>query len=156
MRLVLFLLLAVLLVPAAQAQREGLLQIGNPLSELLVRQAAAGRIPSASADLQPLSAAEASRLLDTLATRTDLSRADRELVQRYRGEAPPPRFSPYGLYRDGSVPVRVEGDGYAVEAEPLLYLAAGPARRTKTETRSSGVLAYQASRGIRVDRKSVV
>ena len=150
MRLACAVLLAVLLIPAARAQREGLLQIGNPLSELLVRQAAAGRLPSASADLQPLSAGEAASLLDTLATRTDLSRADRELVQRFRGESAPPRFSPYGLYRDGSAPVRVEGDGYAVEVEPLLYLAAGPARRTETETRSPSVFAYQASRGLRV------
>ena len=146
-------LVAVLLlaVPEARAQREGLLQIGSPLSELLVRQAASGRIPSTAADAQPLSAAEAGRLLDTLATQADaLSPADRALVERYRGEAPPPRLAPFGLYRDGASPVRLEGDGYAVEVEPLLYVAGGPARRTEAADRSGSVLAYQNSRGIRV------
>ena len=144
-------LLAVLAASPAQAQREGVLQIGDRLSELLVRQAAAGRIPSGSADAQPLSAADASRLLDTLATReAELSPADRDLVRRFRGEAAPPRLAPLGLYRDGVAPVRVEGDGFAVEVEPLLYVAGGPARRTETETRSADVFAYQASRGIRV------
>ena len=143
-------LLALLLVPAARAQREGILQIGTPLSELIARQAAAGRIPSAVADAQPLSAVEAVRWLDTLAARTDLSPADRDLVTRYRGESAPPRFSPLGSYRDGAAPVRIAGDGYAIEAEPLLYLAGGPARRTETETRSPSTFAYQATRGVRV------
>ena len=151
MRLALVALLFLLAAPDARAQREGLLQIGNRLSELLVRQAAAGRLPSGSADAQPLSAVEAGRLLDTLATReAELAPADRALLRRYRGEAPQPSLAPLGLYRDGSAPVRVEGEGYAVEVEPLLYVAAGPARRTETDTRSGSVTAYQASRGIRV------
>lgn len=145
------LVLAALAAPPALAQREGVLQIGDPLSELLVRQAAAGRLPGGATDAQPLSAHEAARLLDTLATReAELSPADRDLVRRYRGEAPQPRLAPLGLYRDGALPVRVEGDGYAVEATPLLYLAAGPARRTETADRSGSTLAYQNSRGIRV------
>lgn len=144
------LLLALLLAPAARAQREGILRIGTPLSELIVRQAAAGRLPSAAADAQPLSAFEAARWLDTLATRTDLAPADRDLVARYRGEAAPPRAARFGAYADGVSLARVEGDGYAVEAEPLLYLAAGPARRTETPTRSASTLAYQATRGVRV------
>ena len=145
------LLAALLAVPAAHAQREGVLEIGTPLSELLVRQAAAGRLPSGSADAQPLSAAAAARLLDTLATRTaELSAADRALVARYRGEAAPPRRAPFGLYADGAVPLRIAGEGYAVEVEPRLYLSTGPARRTTTDTRSGGVRAFQASRGVRV------
>ncbi len=144
------LLLVLLLAPGARAQREGILQIGTPLSELIVRQAAAGRIPSTAADAQPLSAFEAARWLDTLATRTDLSPADRDLVARYRGESAQPRVARFGAYRDGVSLARVEGDGYAIEAEPLLYVAGGPARRTETETRSPSTFAYQATRGVRV------
>ena len=143
-------LLAALAASPARAQREGILQIGTPLSELIVRQAAAGRIPSTAADAQPLSAREAARWLDSLATYTDLSPTDRDLVARYRGAAPQPRLAPLGLYRDGAAPVRIEGEGYAVEVEPLVYLAGGPARRTETETRSPSALAYQFTRGLRV------
>ena len=144
-------LLVLIAAPAAHAQREGVLEIGNPLSELLVRQAAAGRLPSGSADAQPLSAAAAARLLDSLATQADaLSPADRALVARYRGEAAPPRLAPLGLYADGAAPVRIAGDGYAVEVEPRFYLATGPARRTATDDRSGSVRAFQASRGFRI------
>jgi hypothetical protein len=151
------LLAALLLALAApaEAQREGVLQIGDPLSELLVRQKTAGRLPAdAPVDTQPLSAVEAARMLDTLATRiAELAPADRALVRRLRGDAPPPRTGPLGalgLYADGVAPVSTRGDGYAIEAAPLLYLAAGPARRTETASRNGEALVYQASRGVRV------
>ena len=149
--------LVLLIAAPAQAQREGLLDIGSPLSDLLERQAAAGHL-DASADLLPLSAAEGAVLLDTLAARAGrgevaLSRADAELVARYRGRAPATAFgrrAPLGLYADGVSPVSVAGDGYAFEATPLLYLAAGPTRRTRTAADDGGGVAYQNSRGFRV------
>ena len=158
LRPALALALCLLLAAApAQAQREGLLDIGSPLSDLIERHAAAGHL-GASADLLPLSAAEGAGLLDTLAARAGrgevaLSRADAELVARYRGERPATAFGrrpPLGLYADGVSPVSLQGDGYAFEATPLLYLAAGPARRTPTETRDGAAVAYQNSRGFRV------
>ena len=141
----------------AQAQREGLLDIGSPLSDLLERHAAAGHL-GASVDLLPISAAEGAVLLDTLAARAGrgevaLSRADAGLVARYQGERPATAFGravPFGLYADGVSPVSIEGDGYAFEASPLLYLAAGPTRRTPTAERDRGGVAYQSSRGFRV------
>ena len=42
--------------------------------------------------------------------------------------------------------MRLEGDGYAFEASPLLYAAAGPARATGDD---GGGVAYQNSRGVR-------
>ena len=147
----------VLAAAPAEAQREGLLAVGGPLSDLLERHAAAGHV-GASADLLPLSAAEGAVLLDTLAARAGrgevaLSRADAELVARYRGRTPATAFGrrpPFGLYGDGVSPVSLVGDGYAFEASPLLYVAAGPTRRTETAARDGAGVAYQASRGFRV------
>ena len=117
-----------LAAPSVQAQREGLLDIGSPLSDLLERQAAAGHL-GATADLLPLSAAEGAVLLDTLAARAGrgevaLSRADAELVARYRGGRAATAFGrrpPAGLYADGVSPVYVEGDGLRLrgDAAPL-------------------------------------
>lgn len=156
-RLFPILLLALLAAAPSQAQREGLFEIGSPLSDLLERQAAAGHL-GASVSLLPLSAAEGALLLDTLAARAgrgevSLSRADAELVARYQDGLPATAFGrrpPLGLYRDGVSPVHLEGDGYAFEASPLLYLGAGPSRRTRTETQNGTGIAYQNSRGLRV------
>ena len=142
----------------ADAQREGLIQIGSPLSDFLQRQANAGRLPSdATTDLLPVSAGEASRLLDSLAVRLEagtvaLSRADRELLARYRDRTPATVLGqrpPLGAYRDGVSFSRAEGDGYAFEVEPLLDLSAGPTRRSDVEGRDATATAYQFSRGIR-------
>ena len=146
------LLLALLLLPGpALAQREGLLQIGSPLSDLLRRQAAAGRLPQAAADALPLSAGEGRRLLDSLDADA-LSPADRQLLARYRDPAPALAFgrpAPIGLYEDGVSPVHTEGDGYAFEIAPLLALSAGPLRRSERDGRDASTLAYQNTRGIR-------
>lgn len=158
MRLLIVLFVVVLALPAA-AQRDGLVQIGSPLSDFLQRQAAAGRLPAdAETALLPVSAAEASRLLDSLAARVDrgdiaLARADRQMLARYRSGSPATavgRPAPFGAYADGVSPVRVEGDGYAFEGSPLLYLAAGPTRRSARDGREASTLSYQSSRGVRV------
>ena len=150
-------LLALLLLPGpALAQREGLVQVGSPLAEFLRRQATRGALPVAAADAQPLAARDAAALLDSLAADADavagLSPADRQLLARYRTPGPASAFgwrSPLGLFKDGVSPARVEGDGYAFEAGPVLALAAGPTRRSEIDGRDATAPVYQFSRGIR-------
>ncbi|MDT0630609.1 hypothetical protein [Rubrivirga litoralis] len=157
LRPALALVLALLAAGPVRAQREGLLDVGSPLSDLLERQAAAGHLGT-SVGLLPISAAEGAVLLDTLAARAlrgevALSRADAELLARYQGRSPATAFgrrAPLGLYADGVSPVSYQGDGYAFEASPLLYLAAGPTRRTAVAGRDGSGLVYQNSRGLRV------
>ncbi|WP_420454463.1 hypothetical protein [Rubrivirga sp.] len=154
-----FLALALLLVPGtALAQREGLLQIGSPLSDLVRRQATAGHLPQAAADALPLPAGQATAWLDSLAAgveagRIALSRADRQLLARYQSRTPAStvgRPLPLGLYGDGVSPFRTEGDGYAFEASPLLALSSGPVRRSDIGGRDASGLVYQNTRGVRV------
>lgn len=158
MRALVCLLFACVLALDASAQREGVPQIGSPLSDFLQRQDTAGRLPAdAETNLLPMSAAEAGRLLDTLAVQVrrgevQLSRADRQLLERYRSETPATLFggrAPLGAYADGVSLTRVEGDGYAFELEPLLYLSAGPTRQTALGERDPTALTYWNSRGIR-------
>lgn len=144
------LVVALLLLPtSALAQREGVLEVGSPLSDLVRRQATAGRLPQSAGDALPLSAGEAVAMVDSLAAGglDGLSRADRELVERYRSDAPATLFgrrAPLGMYHDGVSMARTEGDGYAFEAAPLLALAAGPAARTAGDG-----IAYRNTRGAR-------
>ncbi|WP_412070260.1 hypothetical protein [Rubrivirga sp. IMCC43871] len=144
------LIVALLLLPtSALAQREGLLEVGSPLSDLVRRQATAGRLPQGAGDALPLSAGEAIAMVDSLAAHglAGLSRADRELVDRYRSRTPATLFGrrvPLGLFRDGVSAARAEGDGYAFEASPVVSLVAGPAARTAGDG-----LAYRSSRGAR-------
>ncbi|WP_412062301.1 hypothetical protein [Rubrivirga sp. IMCC45206] len=141
---------ALLLLPtSALAQREGVLETGSPLSDLVRRQATAGRLPQGAGDARPLAAGEARAFVDSLAADdlSALSRADRELVERYRSDTPATLFgrpAPLGAYRDGISVARVSGDGYAFEAAPVLALAAGPAARTAGDG-----LAYRNTRGAR-------
>ncbi|MGB3543207.1 hypothetical protein [Rubrivirga sp.] len=154
-----FVTIAVLgLALEADAQREGLVQIESPLSDFLVRQANAGRLPAdAATDLLPVSAWEAGRLLDSLAARVEagtarLSRADRQLLERYQTLSPATAFGqqpPLGAYADGVSFSRSQGDGYAFELEPLLYLSAGPTQRTDLEGRDATAPAYLFDRGLR-------
>ncbi len=155
-----FLALTVLLLAPSSvlAQREGVLQIGSPLSDLVQRQATAGHLPQAVADALPIPAVEATAWLDSLAAgveagRVALSPADRELLARYRERDPTTAFGrplPLGLYADGVSPFRTEGDGYAFEASPLLAVSAGPVRRSDLGGRDASGLVYQATRGFRV------
>jgi hypothetical protein len=152
--------LATLLVAAASAapagaQPEGLLQLGDDLQTFLERQQVAGNLPGIFLDLRPISASEATRALDTLAAHAEaLSDLDRELLARYRGEAPGPgvgrirRLVP-ALYRDGEHLASVEGDGYRLILEPLGYFALGPARQTEGPERDPSTTTWQNTRGIR-------
>ena len=145
-------LLALLLLPGpALAQREGVLRIGSPLSDLVRRQATAGRLPQAAGDALPLAAGEALALIDSLGLEA-LSPADRALVERYRVEAPATAFGrplPGPFYADGASPFHAEGDGYAFEVAPVIDAEAGPLRRTEAEGRDASAVAFQNTRGVR-------
>ena len=149
-----------LLAPSAFAQQEGVLQIGDRLSEFLQRQEAAGRLPiDAMVDFQPISGYEANRLLDSLALDPDaLSSVDQALLARFRNEAAGPNVERFGrripgAYSDGNTFYSVREDDYAIVGEPLLDTKLGPSRQTVTadaEPGSTPDVVYQASRGVRV------
>ena len=148
------------LAPAGRAQQEGLLQIGDRLSEFLQRQEAAGRLPAdAMVDFQPVSGYEANRLLDSLALDAQaLSPVDRQLLARFRGEVPGPNVERLGrkipgAYADGQTAYSARGDDYAIVGEPLLDTKIGPSRQTVpagADADETPDLVYQASRGVRV------
>lgn len=152
--------LAALLVTAiaaapARAQEEGVLQLGDDLHAFLERQQVAGRLPGVFLDLRPLSAAEAARALDTLATYSDgLSATDRALLARYRGEGQAPgatfvrRHLP-ALYADGEHLASVQGDGFRLVLEPIGYFAGGPAQHTDLPGRDPSTFMWQNTRGFR-------
>jgi len=150
-------LLALLLLPgSALAQREGLLQIGSPLSDFVRRQATLGTVPQFAADALPIPAGEATALVDSIAADpaalAALSPADRQLVERYRSREPASAFGwtpPYGFYGDGVSPVHVEGDGYAFELAPIVGVSIGPTRRTDRAERDPSAPVYRNTRGFR-------
>lgn len=142
----------------AQVPTDGVLQVGDDVSEFLQRQYTLGRLGNAFVNSQPLSAYEAQAYLDTLALNADrLSRVDRELLARYRG-APGPGTEavrrwlghpPY-VYANGRDAFSVEGDGYALQLNPAAYLSAGYARRTATEALPDpSVVTWRNTRAIR-------
>jgi hypothetical protein len=146
---------ALLLAGPVQAQWDGLLQIDDPAGVFLERQVAAGRVPSILLDTQPLSAAEALRILDSLmAGANGMSATDRRLLARFRRAAPSPgstrlrALAPF-LYGNGHDAVATRGDGFGVQANPVLVARAGRARLrdgSASETRT----AWAWERGARV------
>ncbi len=147
--------LLLLLAPAALAQRDGLLQTGDQVSEFLLRQQALGRLGGAFLLSQPLSAYEAQRYLDSLAVRAEtLSAVDRALLQRFRGERPGPgtetvrRWSAL-LYRNGEDLLSVAGDDFALQLSPAAYLSYGRARQTASATRPGTTPVWQNTRAVR-------
>ena len=151
------LLLALVLLPgSALAQREGLLQIGSPLSDFVRRQATLGTVPQFSADALPIPTGAATALVDSIAADpaalAALSPADRQLVERYRSREPASAFGwtpPYGFYGDGVSPVYVEGDGYALELAPVIGASIGPTQRTDRDERDPSAPVYRNTRGFR-------
>ncbi len=155
MRLRLFFCLTVLLGLAAPAwgQRDGLLQINDPLHRFLLRQQALGRLPDAFLSHQPLSAYEARRYLDSLDVRR-LGRVDQLLYARFRGEAPGPGVATFRkvmpfAFRNGHDFLSIEGEEYAVQVNPLFYLTYGRARQTERAGREASVAVWQNTRGVR-------
>ncbi|MEM1042748.1 MAG: capsule assembly Wzi family protein [Bacteroidota bacterium] len=146
--------LALALSPEAIAQRDGLLQIGDQVSEFLLRQQTLGRLGGLALLSQPLSAYDAQRALDSLALRAgDLSAVDRVLLARFRGERPGPGAQAVrgwaGLYRNGQDLLSVAGEGYAFQLNPAAYLTAGRARQTASETRPGTTTTWQNTRAVR-------
>jgi hypothetical protein len=153
--------LLLFLAPGVRAQLppgpEGVLQIGDELDRFLERQKVLGHLPGAHLGARPLSASEARRHLDSLATRRDLlSGTDRARLARFRREAPGPGTAlirtqiPF-LYRDGESFLSVRQDDYALHAEPLANLSIGRARRTGLAADDAAWVPYwQNTRGARV------
>lgn len=147
------------MAPPARAQVEGVTQLGDELDRFLVRQHAAGRLPEGTLTHRPLSAAEVSPWLDSLARRDStgavpLSATDRALLASFRGTGPAPggawanrRWG--AVYRDGRHVVSAEGRSFRLVFEPLAYLGLGAARRTETPGVTPSVTVYQNTRGVR-------
>lgn len=157
MRLPLLLaLLSVLAAAPVTAQHEGVLPVDSDLAWFLLRQQTLGRLPGAPLDAQPISAYDAQRWLDSLALdREALSPVDLALLERYRGEVPAPNAARIrglvggGVYSDGETVFAVQGDGWGLEIDPLVYVVAGQARRTETADREPSAPVWQSSRGAR-------
>lgn len=123
------------LAAGAQAQTEGVLQIESDLERFVYRQYVLGRLPDFETGARPLNARRALALLDSAAAGgrgLELSATDRRLLDGYRGEAVAGVLGravadATPLYPTGQSFVRLEGDGYAVEGQPLVELAGGPA-----------------------------
>lgn len=143
------------LSPDALAQRDGLLQIGDQVSEFLLRQQTLGRLDGAFLLSQPFSAYEARRALDSLALHAeDLSAVDRALLRRFRGEQPGPgtetaRGWASFLYQNGEDMLSVEGDDYGFQLNPAAYLSVGAARQIESATRPGTTPIWQNTRAIR-------
>ena len=156
LRLSVSLLMLSLAVADARAQQDGVLQVNDSIHRFLLRQQTAGRLPGAFLSHQPLSAYEARRYLDSLAAHPDtLNRVDRHLLAHFRGEAPGPgaawvhqRLS--FLYPNGRDVGSAQGDGYAIQINPLLNTSVGSARQTKGEDRPGQVSTWQNLRGARL------
>ncbi|WP_420453974.1 hypothetical protein [Rubrivirga sp.] len=158
----LVLVAAALWAVSASAQiDEGLLPLDDPVHRFLQHQQTAGALDGALLTTLPLSAYEARRMLDTLATRVEagdvrLGTADRARLDRFRGVAPAPgaewarRRLGSSVYGDGETLLAADGDGYAVRAQPLLYLTPGLTRRTERPDRDARIPTYRLSRGVGV------
>ncbi|MEM1044202.1 MAG: hypothetical protein AAGI91_16460 [Bacteroidota bacterium] len=154
MRLAAFLVLLTLL-PAAQAQQEGVLQVGDALSRTLLRQQALGRLDGAFLSNQPLSAYAARAYADsTLGGAAPLGRADRSLLERYVGLADGPgvaavrRRVPF-LYTNGSSFYSVRAEDYGLELSPLATLSYGRARNERPAGSAAATPVWQNTRGVR-------
>lgn len=140
---------------APSAQETGVLRLDDQLSEFLTRQQTRGLLPGAPMDVQPITADIAQELLDSVAVyRERLPSTDRQLLARYRGQAPGPnvewvRSWVPALYDNGQSFFSVIKEDYALEVSPTLYLAGGSARQTASQDREPTEFAYQASRGVR-------
>ncbi len=148
-------LVALFLVLPVKAQQDGLIQLDGDLDRFLVRQHAAGRLPDAILTHRPLSAYQAQAYLDTLAAYPHgLSRTDRLLLARLRGEETGPgvaalrRRLPF-LYPNGHDVFAAGGDGYALQINPLFYLAYGRGRQSEQAGRETSVPVWQNTRGVR-------
>lgn len=137
------------------AQRDGLLQINDPIHNFLTWQYVAGRLPYAFLTHQPLSAYEARIYLDKLAEKTvDMNRVERALLSRYRGQSTLGQaerlHERYGvLYANGNDLISSEAEDYSVQFNPLLYFSGGMGRRSIQSEGSRTAFMWQNTRGVR-------
>ena len=123
------------------------------LLDSLARRDSLARLGEAERGRDPL------LLGPTRPARRALSRLDRQLLARYRGAVVGGVFGPAvaartALYGDGRAFARVEGQvtggaSYALEAEPLAFLEAGPGRQTAVDGADPSPFVYSAARGVR-------
>ncbi|OZC03405.1 capsule assembly Wzi family protein [Rubricoccus marinus] len=146
-----FLLLA---APEARAQAEGLTQIESDLERFVLRQHALGRLPRLDPGALPLNTRAALAMLDSIDA-SGMSAVDRALLDGYLGRETAgflgARAESTPLYANRRSFISTSGDGYGLEASPLLDLSYGPAQINRaeeggTETGSAWTLA----RGLRV------
>lgn len=157
MRLLCLLLVLLALVPAASAQREGILQIDDAFSHTLVRQHALGRLEGGFVGAQPLAAYQARAYADSAlgaSLGVRIGATDYALLNRLAGRGDGPgvggvrRLAPF-LYADGNSFYSARGDDYALEIGPLALLSYGRARRSAREDREATVGVWQNTRGAR-------
>ena len=147
----------VLSVVSAFGQSDGLLQIDDPLFRLLERQHTLGRLPGAHIEHQPLSFHQASLLLDRLSADSvlaQMTRVDRVRIRRLLGyEAYPAvdmarSYVPF-VFANRRDLASVEGEGFALQANPLLYLSSGCAFRDSFLADYDSYPWWRSSRGVR-------
>ncbi len=156
--------LLLLVSSSSIAQVDGILQINSPLQTFLERQQTRGLLNGAILSHQPLSAYEANAYLDSLAVDSDalqrMSRVDRELLDRFRGETQGPgvefvRQRLSGLYRNGQDFFSAEADDFGIQLSPVLYLDIGRANQgTDADPSEAGesanaITTYRNTRGVR-------
>ncbi len=151
-------LLALLVVAApAAAQREGVLHLDDAADAFLVRQQALGRLAGADLGARPLAAYEATRWLDSLAADSGaMTTVDRRTLARLRGTSAGPNVGVVQslagrAYADGETLAAVDGPGFRLVAEPVLYLGGGPALGIADSVggRPTNATPYRNSRGVR-------
>lgn len=137
----------------ASAQPAKLIHIDHPMTEFLLRQRTAGRLSDAHLTHLPLSGAEATRYLDSLAASdAPLPGTQQQLLDQYRRVAAQPGAQAFGQALGGTYPnghdfLAAEGEHYRLHFNPLLYLAAGPAQYATDDESGSGV-SWQVSGGV--------
>lgn len=145
-----------------QAQTDGLLQVHDPLHEFLLWQHSAGRLPNAFLSHQPLSAYEAQRYLDTLATRRqELNPVERALLGRYRLAKDSTYVAPYpklvgifdGTYENGQDFISSYNEDYSVQVNPLFYIGLGFSSRRLYGGQKDRLFMWQNTRGLRLSGK---
>ncbi len=127
----------VLSVVSAFGQSDGLLQINDPVFRFIERQHTLGLLPGAHIEHQPLSFREARGLLDRLSADSVVARmspVDRVRIRKLLGSETSSAvtlarsYVPF-IYANGVDVASVEGEGYALQVNPLLYLSSGFAFR---------------------------
>ena len=145
--------LLALVATSGAAQTEGLLQIEGDLERFVLRQHALGRLPTLDTGALPLATRTALALLDSLDA-DGLSSVDRALLASYRGGEAGGLLGPFvaratPLYPDNRSAGRVTGDGYGLEAGPLVNASGGPAYINRVGDETDEGTAWVFSRGVR-------